>query len=101
MYRGTTPELTLTLETDLNLDTLESCWVTIKSATNIKNIGLEDLFVDNENKTITVGLSQEDTLKFGPGEARVQVRMRTASDQAFASSEATIRIDQILKDGVI
>lgn len=60
----------------------------------------------NENLDITsdsliVSLTQEDTLKFAPGDVEVQIRYVKADGSADASNIMTISATRILKDGQI
>ena len=48
-----------------------------------------------------LNLTQEDTLKFAPGNAELQVRIIDNSNQALASKIYSINICSILKDGII
>lgn len=54
---------------------------------------------------VTLSLSQEDTLKMkqqdGMAIAEVQLRVRTKDGSALASNIMQIRVDRILKEGVI
>lgn len=101
MTRGTTPTIVLTLDTDLPLNNIAELWVTFKASTVEVTKDLSEVLLDSENKTITVELSQEDTLKLYNGICEVQVRFRTSSDLAYATSIATVDVNRILKGGVI
>ena len=53
---------------------------------------------------VTLSLSQEDTLKMKQDRmaiAEVQLRVRTKDGSALASNIMQIRVDRILKEGVI
>lgn len=101
MYRGTTPTLYLELDTDLSLANLSELWVTFKTTTAEVTKTLEEVTVDDETKTITVILSQEDTLKTYNGPCDIQVRFKTEEGLAYASTIESINIERILKEGVI
>lgn len=101
MYRGTTPTITMKLNTDLSFDLIKEIWVTFKSWKTEVTKTIENCHLDDENKTITVELSQEDTLSFGIGEVAVQLRFVLDNGQAFASPIRKISSEKILKDGVI
>lgn len=101
MYRGTTPTLSLKLETDISLADLAELWATFKTQTVEVTKTLSEVTIDDAQKIITVQLSQEDTLKLNASECQVQVRFRTQNDLAYATSIASVNIGQILKNGEI
>jgi hypothetical protein len=101
MYRGTTPTLTLELDTDVSLANLAEMWVTFKTPTAEVNKTLSDVTIDDTNKTIQVPLSQLDTLEINNRSCAVQVRFKTAGGQAYATTISNIDVENILKEGVI
>lgn len=101
MYRGTTPTLSLKLETDISLNDLAELWATFKTSTTEVTKTLSEVEIDDSQKIVTVQLSQEDTLKLYGYECQVQVRFRTQSDLAYATTIASVDVGQILKNGVI
>lgn len=103
MYRGTTPNIKIKINTVLDLSDIKQCWVTLKTDMGNKEITYErnKLLIDPENSTIDLRLTQEDTLYFGGGNLNIQVRILMNDDLAYASNIKNIRIKQILKDGVI
>lgn len=101
MYRGTTPTLTFHIDADLNLLTVEELWITFKANAKEKTFTLDNVSIDNDNKLVILELEQEDTLYFGSGKLSVQIRIRTADDNAYASNIEQVTLEHILKDGVI
>lgn len=103
MYRGTTPNLKIKVRTQLDLSEIKQCWVTIESAINSKEItyDMNHVMIDSDESTIDIRMSQEDTLLFGNGELKIQVRLLMNDDLAYASNIKNITMNQILKDGVI
>lgn len=103
MFRGTTPNIQLKLNTSLDLNDVDKCYVSFKSKTNSKllNVDIFNMVIDPEEKTISLTLSQEDTLGFGSGEIDVQIRLLMTNGFAYASTVKSITMKQILKDGVI
>lgn len=99
MYRGTTPTIVLELDTEVSLANLAELWVTFRTSTVEVTKTLEDVTI--EGKTITVTLTQEETLKIYNGTCHVQVRFRTSDDLAYATTIADIDVGRILKEGVI
>lgn len=101
MFRGTTPTLLLKLNTTVALDDLAEVWVTFKDKSNEITKTLEDVTVDDSTKTITVHLSQEDTLQLHDCSCKVQVRFKTQQGIAYATSIYDLDVGKILKEGVI
>ena len=103
MYRGTTPSITFKINTDIDLSELAVCYITLKSIEKDKaaTFDLSDIIVDTELKTLTLALSQEETLAFSKGVIYVQIRLRTNEDLAYASQIKEIKMNDILMDGVI
>lgn len=103
MYRGTTPSITFNINTDLDLTEIAECWVTFKSGIGDKEKTYDttDLIIDTEHKTITVVMTQEDTLYFSQGQINVQIRIRMIDDLAYASDIKRMTMVGVLKDGEI
>lgn len=101
LYRGTTPGITFKLNTNIDLSQISILYVTFKTMFVEETFTKEDCDVDNDKKTITVRFSQEQTLKFIPGEINVQIRFKVGNDRAYSTPIKTITVGQILKDGVI
>lgn len=98
MTRGTTPTIRITVK---GVESLEGndLYVTIKQG--CVNLTIEgDALTINEN-TIEFTLTQEQTLMFRQGPAKIQVRGRHG-ETAWASQVVTAdSINPILRDGVI
>jgi len=105
MYRGTTPNLYLELETDLDLANAKEIWLTIQSQRSILNKEKEDIEVrtteDPGVQLLIVSLTQKDTLRLTEGKAEVQVRILMSNGKAYSTDIAYVDVNQILRDGVI
>lgn len=103
MYRGTTPTITFKINSDLDLTDIAECWVTFKAHIGDKTETFDktDLIIDAQEKTITVAMTQEETLFFKEGRIFVQIRMRMNDDLAYASDIKEMTMNGILKDGEI
>ena len=98
MTRGTTPTIRITVKDIESLDG-NDVYVTIKQGCVNLTIEGDDLTID-EN-TIEFTLTQEQTLMFRQGPAKIQVRGKHG-DTAWASQVVTANnINPILRDGVI
>lgn len=105
MYRGTTPTVTLTVD-GMDLTALSSLYITFRQnegsltpKTLTKRNGDEGVSVTSD--TVTVKLTQKDTLGFSPGTVRVQLRGLMPDGTAVASSIKDFPAWQILLEGEI
>lgn len=102
MFRGTTP--THKFNVNVNLQATR-VFLTYKQRGSIvvekdSNVDTETLTIDGNSVTVT--LSQEDTLKFNYNEGvEIQIRAVYEDGKAIASSIITTYVDKILKDGEI
>ena len=102
MYRGTTPTLIFRLiNPNLDLDDVVECWVTIKGFQHNRTWVKDEVTFDNEHKTVTVPLTQEDTLGFSEGLVKAQIRFLLDNGGALATTIVETNINEILKNGVI
>lgn len=103
MYRGTTPTITFTINTELNLADIDVCYITFKSAigNKTKEFDKAHTVIDLEEKTLTVSFSQADTLLFKQGLVDAQIRLRLVDGRTFASDIKSVNVNRILKDGII
>lgn len=103
MFRGTTPKLIFEVNKEIKLSDMKEIWLTIKGLEQEVTLKLTDseLEVDDVENTITVVLTQEQTLSFKAKEIKLQFRFLDNSDNAYASAIKYITLDDIIKDGVI
>lgn len=100
MRRGTNPVLTFTLPEPVTIAVL---FITFQQdGQTILEKDLSAVTYDTDSGTITLPLSQEDTLRFKEHEpAWVQLRLRDNLDNAVASEPMRVDVGEIFKDGVI
>lgn len=98
MRRGTTQQLTFMLPEAISIAAL---YITFsQNGKTVLEKTLDDVEVNE--KTITLSLSQEDTLKFCAKHAvYIQLRIRDALGNAIASEIIRTDAEAILKEGVI
>lgn len=106
IIRGTTPTLTFHVKDEtLDLDQIVDIWITFKTKAGVSpkeiTFGMEDVAIDAQERTITLNLTQEDTLEFTNSNMVVQLRVKFDNDMAYASNIMDIDIRHILKEGVI
>lgn len=103
MYRGTTPVHTYTVP--YKADSIQRVYITYsQNGEPVVEKTIDDVTIspiDDTSCNVVAHLRQGDTLKFSVGEATVQLRILDTNGEAYASAEMRMRIDDILKDGVI
>lgn len=96
-HRGTTPTNTFNVNVDLRGFTIYISYAQ-RGRVVVEKTG-DDLYVTEQS--IETTLTQEETLKFRPGEVRVQIRYVTPDGVADASNIIVTTAEEILKDGEI
>lgn len=97
MRRGSTPTNTFTVDIDLTGATIFVSYEQ-KNRVVLEKTG-SDLTVTEDS--IVLELTQEETLKFRPGEVLIQIRYVFPDGSADASNIIRTTFDRIIKDGVI
>lgn len=102
MYRGTTPTLTFRIKDEnIDFDKFEQIWITIKGRNNEITKDIDSVEIDAENRTLSIELTQEETLSFNTIDVQVQMRVLDTDGRAFASRIFNTRMNALLKGGVI
>ena len=103
IIRGTTPTIIVSIQTEIDLSELSAAWVYISQQGKVRvNKALTDIEVDTENRTLSLELTQTDTLALKAGiETFFQIRLRMEDDTALATTAAKITVKEIYKEGVI
>ena len=105
IIRGTTPTVTIHVNSNIDMTQIAELWITFRTKPGVpqkeKTFTLDSTSIDPVEKTVTLVLSQEDTLAFAESAINVQMRVRMNDDMAYASSIIETSIGKILKDGVI
>ena len=102
MYQYTTPIIRCRLVTKVDLDTLAALWLTIEdSAGSLTNFTLADVTIDDDEKLVTVELTQAQTGALALGDGLLQIRFLTSDGKAVSSKKSKFVIDDNLKSGVI
>lgn len=100
MTRGTTPTITLTVN-EVDLTDLKSVYVTFCQAGKMLTKQSGDEGVEITEHTVSILLSQEETLSFSPGTAEVQLRGLTNGGNAFATNVGRVAVKEVLLKEVI
>ena len=101
MYVGTTPQIKI--NSNIPIDNVKRLWITFES----QKVELTREFSDCDiiENQIYCTLSQEDTFLLNPDnkdiKIKLQVRILTDDDKAFASNITELQLKKILKEGII
>lgn len=98
MRQGTTPTIQITIN-DIDLNEMQNIYVVFEQNGYILKKESSDL--DIEGNTISVSLSQEETLNFKEGTCNIQLRMITKGGVAIASPIKTSKVYRVLNKEVI
>lgn len=98
MFRGTTP--TNVFNVDVDLTNAEVIYITYKQQNKVVFEKTKD-DITATAQTLTVKLTQEETLKLTEREVEIQIRARFSDGTALASNIIKTTASKILKDGVI
>lgn len=98
MRQGTTATIQITIN-DIDLNEMQNIYVVFEQNGYILKKESSDL--DIEGNTISVSLSQEETLNFKEGTCNIQLRMITKGGVAIASPIKTTKVYRVLNKEVI
>lgn len=99
MHRGTTPTHKFTF--DFPKENIGSIYITYMQNKQVRFEKSKD-DITFEDGTVSVKLTQEETLKFTvTGDVEIQIRFTDTSDNAYASNIVQVPVGRILKEGVI
>lgn len=98
MKRGTTPTIMVTV-TGCDMGMFEKVYFTLLQNGNTIIKKTEDLILDGNS--VTMRLTQEETLSLQTGDVQIQMRAVTAEGTAVASGIQSIPVERILQEGVI
>lgn len=98
MRQGTMPTIQITIN-DIDLNEMQNIYVVFEQNGYILKKESSDL--DIEGNTISVSLSQEETLNFKEGTCNIQLRMITKGGVAIASPIKTTKVYRVLNKEVI
>ena len=100
MWRGTTPTHTFTLPEGIRVQDFTVIYITY-SQNGSPVLEKEKADMTLEGNVICLTFSQADSLLFGAGPVKIQLRAKTADGKAVASEIVTTTAKEVLKDGEI
>ena len=102
MYRSTTPTLVLRVKNDdFDMGKIETCHVTLKSESNGHELLITNPDIDEDEQTISVTLTQEQTLEFELGSIKIQVKLMLDNGTVIASHVVRTSMREILEEEIL
>lgn len=107
IYPGTTPEIPFIFPPEVDLSEITQIWVTFKDKRAInktfeKTYDISQVSIDLTTNTVTVNMSQEDTLNMaGTTMVEAQIRLLGPNTTARETTIVDIPVGRVLKGGVI
>ena len=100
MWRGTTPTHTFTLPEGIRAEDYTVIYITYsQNGSPVLEKTKADMMISGN--VIRLTFSQADSLLFGAGPVKIQLRAKTAGGLAVASEIVSTTAKEILKDGEI
>ena len=97
MVQATTPTFILTLPNTVDLSLAESVWFSIKQNSTIVNKTGDSLVI--EGQTVSVYLTQEETVQFYNGTAKLQLNWTYPDGSRACSNIVSVPVgDNLIKD---
>lgn len=97
MRRATTPTHIFTFPKEILVDSLSEVIVTYsQDGCTVFEKTLLDLEKDTESNTISYTLTQDETNKFAPGKALIQIRAKSENGKVLASQMLWLDIKPVL-----
>ena len=103
LIRGTTPTIIIEVQTDIDLTQVAEVWIYLSQQNKVKvDKELSDVTFDYEHKTMTVTLSQTDTLALkADTDTLFQIRLLMDNGTALATLASKVTVKEVYKGGVI
>jgi len=104
IYRGSTPTIKLRLkDLDFDMSAVQSCHVAFKTVgpNSVALKVFEKPVIDLTEHTISVELSQADTLRFAYGLINVQAKLKLISNRVVPTKATKIKIEEILEEAML
>ena len=102
IYRGTTPTIILKIDNDdFDMTDIVVCHVTIQNDNGRNKKVFDNPTIDVENKTISIELTQQDTLAYETGNINLQIKVKLQGGRVVASPILVTPMNKILEEAII
>lgn len=104
--RGSTPNIICHIPDSIDMSEITNVWLYLTQQVHGKDVVIvdklySDMDIDPIESIISVKLSQEETLALKLGTATIQIRLLMKNGDCLPSSEESVRVLQVYKDGVM
>ena len=104
--RGSTPNIICHIPDEIDMSEITNVWLYLTQEEHGKNkVIIDKIFPDMDlnldEQTISVKLSQEETLALRLGVATIQIRLLMEDGDCLPSSEESVRVLNVYKEGVM
>lgn len=101
IYTGTTPEFIIELPEEISVASITVAYISFEQwGAKLVEKSIEDIGIDTVNNTVSVTLTQADTLKFAKGELKYQLRFAIGG-AAYATEDFSVPVYTTIKRGEI
>ena len=102
IYRGTTPTIMVHLRNiDFEMTEIVKCQVTLEDDRGRNQKVFDSPTIDNEHKTISIELSQADTLSYDYGMLNLQIRIKLQSGRVAPTKIYSLLMDRTLNEEIL
>lgn len=107
--RGGTKKITCHIQEDVDMSSIDNVWVYLTQCVDgvnnkvvvDKKYSDSEIVMDIPERTISVKLTQEDSLALHVGTAIIQMRVHYTNGDSDPSNEETVRVLPVYKEGVM
>ena len=107
--RGSTTEITVHIPESLDMPSIQNIWLYIAQGIDgfnnkvviDRSYAKDEIEKDDIERTLTVILTQEETLALKVGDGVCQLRLYFDDDTCFPSAEEKVRVLDVYKGGVM
>ena len=102
IYRGTTPTITVHLRNiDFDMSDIAIAQVTLEDDRGRNQKVFDNPTIDQENKNISIELSQADTLSYDYGMLNLQIRIKLNSGRVAPTKIYSIKMGRTLNEEIL
>ena len=102
LYRSTTPKIILHIkDEEFDMSSIDICHITIENDSGRNKKTFDNAEINENARTITLELTQEETAAFEPGMINLQLKLKTHDGKVLASRIVNATINDILEEAVI
>ena len=102
IYRGSTPTIILRFDDeDLDFNDITACRIVMANDDNRNKKKFDNPTIDTEHETVSLELSQQDTLSFDYGNLNLQAKIKLNNERVILSDIAVLLVKKTLDEDII